>query len=95
MAPLNAGLENTIFPIFPSLRPTQASGLSLPGSDLDIVILGVIEDLTTPAEGFRQGKSSALKLLKVLSKQLKSAGVIRDLEIINAKVCAADFLLCV
>ena len=32
----------------------QAAGLSLPGSDLDIVILGVVDDLDTPAQGFRK-----------------------------------------
>ena len=31
---------------------SQATDLALPGSDLDIVILGVAQDLTTAASGF-------------------------------------------
>ena len=31
---------------------SQATGLALPGSDLDIVVLGVSEDLQSPAAGF-------------------------------------------
>ena len=34
------------------MSPDQASGLALPGSDLDIVILGVVKNLDTPAQGF-------------------------------------------
>ena len=31
---------------------SQASGLALPGSDLDVVVLGVVQDMDKPAEGF-------------------------------------------
>lgn len=31
---------------------SQATGLALPGSDLDIVVLGASDDLANPATGF-------------------------------------------
>ncbi|MEW5308877.1 MAG: hypothetical protein WDW38_000801 [Sanguina aurantia] len=83
-------VQTVVASIWPHARAvlfgSQASGLSLPGSDLDIVILGVMEDLATPAEGFRRGKSSALMLLKILGKQLRSAGITQNQELITAKV---------
>ncbi|MEW5298464.1 MAG: hypothetical protein WDW36_001585 [Sanguina aurantia] len=83
-------VQTVVASIWPHARAvlfgSQASGLSLPGSDLDIVILGVMEDLATPAEGFRRGKHSALMLLKVLGKQLRSAGLTQNQELITAKV---------
>ena len=47
--------------LYPNPRPPpppllQASGLALPGSDLDVVILGVVDDLERPAEGFSTGQ---------------------------------------
>ncbi|GAX75766.1 hypothetical protein CEUSTIGMA_g3209.t1 [Chlamydomonas eustigma] len=67
---------------------SQACGLALPGSDLDVVILGVVPDLTTPATGFSgHSKSRVVRCLRKLSKALKKAGMIRNMELIaKAKV---------
>ena len=31
---------------------SQATGLALPGSDLDVVVLGISDELASPASGF-------------------------------------------
>ena len=66
---------------------SQASGLALPGSDLDVVILGVVEDLATPGAGFgKRGKSNAVDHLKKLANLLRKHRLVKGLKVIQARV---------
>ncbi len=61
-------IDRAVRDLWPEARTclfgAQASGLALPGSDIDVVILGVVEDLATPAEGFSKiGKVRSGSLL--------------------------------
>ncbi|KAG1663570.1 hypothetical protein FOA52_013190 [Chlamydomonas sp. UWO 241] len=62
----------------------EAAGLALPGSDLDVVILGVVSDLCTPAQGFsRAAKDECVDCLRKLVKQLRKSGATHGIELIS------------
>eukprot|EP00798_Chlamydomonas_sp_ICE-L_P023080 gene23080-30272_t len=67
---------------------SQATGLALPGSDLDVVILGVIHPSTNEDGSFTlPNQADAVYCLRALAKQLKSAGVVNTFHLIpGAKV---------
>ena len=66
---------------------SQASGLALPGADLDVVILGVVEDLATPGSGFgKRGKNAAVDHLNKLANFLRKNRLIIHLQVIHARV---------
>lgn len=66
----------------------QASGLALPGSDLDVVILGANGvQLSRPAQGYRDGEKHTIKgMLQRLISGLRSAGLVRRAQLIGARV---------
>ncbi|GFR51554.1 hypothetical protein Agub_g13973, partial [Astrephomene gubernaculifera] len=76
---------------------SQAAGLALPGSDLDLVVLGVMPHLATPAEGFgAPARNTAANLLETLARRLRAAGLIRRHTLVRAKVpIVKTFLLSV
>lgn len=71
----------------PPPLPLQAAGLALPGSDLDVVVLGVAADLANPAEGYSwREREHLVKLLRQLLTRLQAAGMLAKAEVIMAKV---------
>jgi hypothetical protein len=71
----------------PPLPLLQAAGLALPGSDLDVVVLGVAADLANPAEGYSwREREHLVKLLRQLLTRLQAAGMLAKAEVIMAKV---------
>lgn len=56
---------------------SQATGLALPGSDLDIVILGASDELENPASGFSWDQRHALgDRLRALLKAMRKANLV-------------------
>ncbi|KAL0044929.1 hypothetical protein WJX82_002262 [Trebouxia sp. C0006] len=76
---------------------SQATTLALPGSDLDIVILGVSENITNAASGFTKMQRDFLgELLEDLLEAFKTINLLRGkAKIIDARVpiikCTLDF----
>ncbi|KAL3160428.1 hypothetical protein ABBQ32_010750 [Trebouxia sp. C0010 RCD-2024] len=76
---------------------SQATGLALPGSDLDIVVLGVSDNMANAAAGFTRNQRSCLgDLLEDLLDALTTAGMLKGkARIIDAKVpiikCTLDY----
>jgi DNA polymerase sigma len=56
---------------------SQATGLALPGSDLDIVILGASDELENPASGFSWDQRQALgDRLRALLKAMRKGNLV-------------------
>ncbi|KAL0040123.1 hypothetical protein WJX79_007645 [Trebouxia sp. C0005] len=76
---------------------SQATTLALPGSDLDIVILGVSENITNAASGFTKTQRDFLgELLEDLLEAFKAINLLKGkAKIIDARVpiikCTLDF----
>ncbi|KAL3151268.1 hypothetical protein ABBQ38_013107 [Trebouxia sp. C0009 RCD-2024] len=76
---------------------SQATGLALPGSDLDIVVLGVSDNMANAAAGFTRNQRSCLgDLLEDLLDALTTACMLKGkARIIDAKVpiikCTLDY----
>ncbi|KAL0029353.1 hypothetical protein WJX77_001697 [Trebouxia sp. C0004] len=76
---------------------SQATTLALPGSDLDIVILGVSENITNAASGFSKMQRDLLgELLEDLLEAFKTINLLKGkAKIIDARVpiikCTLDF----
>ncbi|KXZ49555.1 hypothetical protein GPECTOR_20g409 [Gonium pectorale] len=86
-----AAVQRVAGSIWPEARVvlfgSQAAGLALPGSDLDLVVLGVMPHLATPAEGFgRQQRERASQLLETLARRLRSEGLLSKYSLVRAKV---------
>lgn len=59
-----------------AFRPLQATGLALPGADLDIVVLGNHSELQNPATGFSVEARRAIGSLLEVSQRRKSVSLI-------------------
>uniref|UniRef100_A0A6S8I4E8 MPN domain-containing protein n=1 Tax=Dunaliella tertiolecta TaxID=3047 RepID=A0A6S8I4E8_DUNTE len=64
---------------------SQACGLNLPGSDLDVVLLNVLDDVETPMHLGSQ-RTHAISCLRSLGRALVKAGAITGFSVIYAKV---------
>ncbi len=76
-------------PSRPPPQPAQAAGLALPGSDLDLVVLGVTPNMARAAEGLSgAARSEAAYLLEALARRMGAQGLTRSHKVIRAKVGA-------
>eukprot|EP00232_Nephroselmis_pyriformis_P014730 CAMPEP_0182897910 /NCGR_PEP_ID=MMETSP0034_2-20130328/27173_1 /TAXON_ID=156128 /ORGANISM="Nephroselmis pyriformis, Strain CCMP717" /LENGTH=310 /DNA_ID=CAMNT_0025031851 /DNA_START=188 /DNA_END=1117 /DNA_ORIENTATION=- len=85
------GVKQVALALWPQARVvvfgSRATGLALPDSDVDIVVLGVVDDLENPALGFSRRERTELgTALKDLAGVLKDAKILRDAKVIDAKV---------
>eukprot|EP00873_Tetraselmis_striata_P016039 jgi/Tetstr1/436303/TSEL_025143.t2 len=70
-----------------ALFGSQAHGLALPGSDLDIVVLGVTANMRCAATGFTKSQQHRIgSLLQQLLTELKKSLEVRHAKVIKAKV---------
>jgi non-canonical poly(A) RNA polymerase PAPD5/7 len=72
---------------------SQASGLALPGADVDIAIIGIGPNMKSASSGYNtveKGKVKSL-LLNLVSQLLKADLVKGDAEIINARIPIVKF----
>ena len=72
---------------------SQATGLALPGADVDIAIIGIGPDMKSASSGYNTGEKGKVKslLLNLVSQLLKADIVKGDAEIINARIPIVKF----
>ncbi|CAD7704632.1 unnamed protein product, partial [Ostreobium quekettii] len=93
-------VEQATLEVFPNSKTilfgSQASSLSLPGSDMDVVILGAGRDICAPAESFTTvEKNAVVQKLGMLLENLKRRGLVagRGRVLASAKVPIVKVLM--
>ncbi|GLI71495.1 hypothetical protein VaNZ11_016710 [Volvox africanus] len=86
-----AAIQRVAEEIWPSARVvlfgSQASGLALPSSDVDLVVLGTSRPTSRPSKDFKSSERTRVAhKLGELAVKLRRAGFIRSYEVIHAKV---------